>query len=103
MIGLGFRFSCASFVLLSVVSIAVAQANEPTLTVGGSVPQAQRLTAASLSKLLRVTVKAKDHSGKESTFEGVSVVEVLKLAGQALTGVSGGRSSRWLQSRFCLA
>jgi len=81
MIRLGFRFSCASFVLLSVVSIAVAQANEPRLTVGGSVPQAQRLTAASLSKLPRVTVKAKDHSGKESTFEGVSLVEVLKLAG----------------------
>ena len=81
MIRLGFRFSFASFVLLSVVSVVVAQANEPTLTVGGSVPQAQRLTAASLSKLPRVTVKAKDHSGKESTFEGVSLVEVLKLAG----------------------
>ena len=51
------------------------------LSVGGEVEHALKLTAADLGKLPRLTVHAKDHNGKETTFEGVELGEVLKLAG----------------------
>lgn len=40
-----------------------------------------KLSAADLTKLPRLTVNAKDHDGKPVTFEGVALVEVLRLAG----------------------
>jgi hypothetical protein len=40
-----------------------------------------KLGPADLSKLQRRSVRAKDHSGTESTFEGVALVDVLQLAG----------------------
>ena len=39
------------------------------------------LTASEIAKLPRRTVRAKGHDGKESAFEGVPLVEVLKSAG----------------------
>jgi DMSO/TMAO reductase YedYZ molybdopterin-dependent catalytic subunit len=51
------------------------------LRVGGDVPRALELTAAELARLPRQTVRAKGHDGKESAFEGVPLVEVLKAAG----------------------
>ncbi len=50
------------------------------LSVGGEVEHPLKLTAADLAKLPRRTVRAKDHGGKESAFEGVELAEVLKLA-----------------------
>ena len=54
------------------------------LTVGGEVERPLKLTAAEIATLPRTTVRARDHSGAESTFEGVALVEVLKLAGVPL-------------------
>jgi DMSO/TMAO reductase YedYZ molybdopterin-dependent catalytic subunit len=51
------------------------------LTVGGEVARPLKLSAADLAKLPRQTVSAKDHDGKTATFEGVALVEVLRLAG----------------------
>lgn len=58
-----------------------AAAPEISLGVGGEVERPLKLTAADLSKLPRRSVRAKDHDGKESEFEGSPLVEVLKLAG----------------------
>ena len=60
------------------------QASAPapqTLSVGGEVSRPLKLSAADLAKLPRQTVSAKDHDGKAVTFEGVALVEVLRMAG----------------------
>lgn len=72
--------------LLSVPALGQAKpspatASTPLLSVGGEVEHTLKLTAADLAKLPRQTVSAKDHDGKETTFEGVELGEVLKLAG----------------------
>ena len=54
------------------------------LTVGGAVDKPLKLGAADIARLPRKTVRARDHSGKESTFEGVALIEFLKLAGVAV-------------------
>lgn len=53
----------------------------PVLTVSGEVTRPLKLSAADLAKLPRQTVSAKNHDGKAVTFEGVALVEVLRLAG----------------------
>ncbi|HEV2801550.1 MAG TPA: hypothetical protein VGW12_13675 [Pyrinomonadaceae bacterium] len=52
----------------------------PVLSISGEVARPLKLTAADLAKLPRQTVSAQDH-GKPATFEGVALVEVLRLAG----------------------
>jgi len=80
----------AVFALLVIVCLAlfggpvVGQTQNtpaPILKVGGEVSVPLQLSAADFAKLPRTSTKAKDHSGKESVFEGVSLVEILKLAG----------------------
>ena len=56
-------------------------APEVSLSVSGEVENPIKLTAADLAKLPRRSVRAKDHDGKESEFEGSPLIEVLKLAG----------------------
>jgi DMSO/TMAO reductase YedYZ molybdopterin-dependent catalytic subunit len=56
-------------------------APEISLSVSGEVERTLKLTAADLGKLPRRSVRAKDHGGKESEYEGSPLVEVLKLAG----------------------
>ena len=51
------------------------------LSVSGEVPHPLKLTAAGFARLPRQSVKARDHAGKESVFEGVMLVEILKQAG----------------------
>jgi len=51
------------------------------LNVGGEVAHPLKLSATDLAKLPRQTVSAKEHDGKTATFEGVALVEVLRLAG----------------------
>lgn len=51
------------------------------LTVGGEVATPLKLTAADLAKLPRRTLRAKAHDGKEASFEGIEIGDVLKLAG----------------------
>jgi DMSO/TMAO reductase YedYZ molybdopterin-dependent catalytic subunit len=58
-----------------------ASAPEISLSVSGEVERPLKLTAAALAKLPRRAIRAKDHDGKESEYEGSPLVEVLKLAG----------------------
>ena len=61
-----------------------AVAQEPPgilLRVEGDVPRTLELIATDLARLPHRTVRAKDHDGRESTFQGVPLVEVLKAAG----------------------
>jgi DMSO/TMAO reductase YedYZ molybdopterin-dependent catalytic subunit len=51
------------------------------LRVEGEVPSPLRLTQLELKQLPRQTVLARAHDGKESRYEGVALVEILKKAG----------------------
>jgi DMSO/TMAO reductase YedYZ molybdopterin-dependent catalytic subunit len=51
------------------------------LAVSGEVDHPLKLTAADIAALPRFTVRAKEHSGEEAAFEGVALIEVLKMAG----------------------
>ncbi len=51
------------------------------LRVGGDVPRPLELTASALAQLPRQSVRAKERDGKEVTFDGVPLVEILKSAG----------------------
>jgi len=52
----------------------------PVLTVGGEVARPLKLSVADLAKLPRQTLTAKDHD-QTATFEGVALIEILRLAG----------------------
>jgi DMSO/TMAO reductase YedYZ molybdopterin-dependent catalytic subunit len=58
-----------------------AQAAKISLRISGEVERQLTLAAEDLAKLPRRSVRAKDHSGKDSEFEGSPLVEVLTLAG----------------------
>lgn len=81
------RIACIALCLLVAPAVfgqsvqTVSPAPDILLQVGGEVERPLKLTASDLTKLPRRTVRAKDHGGKESAFEGVELVEVLKLAG----------------------
>jgi DMSO/TMAO reductase YedYZ molybdopterin-dependent catalytic subunit len=51
------------------------------LRVRGEVERPLELTISDLGKFPRRAVRAMDHDGKESAFEGVALVDVLRLAG----------------------
>jgi hypothetical protein len=76
----------------------VAKAGDPALTVVNGEGKSFVFTAADLAKLPRAQTKAKDHDGKEIAFEGVSVADVLKLAGVKLGGdtMRGKRLAEYL-------
>lgn len=57
-----------------------APQSEVVLSIGGEVERPLKLTVADMAKLPRRVVRATDH-GKEATFEGVMLGEVLRLAG----------------------
>ena len=59
----------------------VSSPDSQVLSVGGEVAHPLKLSAADLTKLPRQTVSAKEHDGTTATFEGVALVEVLRLAG----------------------
>jgi DMSO/TMAO reductase YedYZ molybdopterin-dependent catalytic subunit len=69
--------------LITAVSGQTPQTSAPevSLSVSGEVERPLKLTAADLGKLQRRTIRAKDHDGKESEFEGSPLIEALKLAG----------------------
>ncbi len=54
---------------------------EISLNISGEVERPIKLTAADLTKLPRRSIRARDHGGKESEYEGSPLIEVLKLAG----------------------
>jgi len=79
------RIALVLLFVLWVTSTALAQgatATKPVLlTVNGEVATSLKLTADDLAKLPRIKVQAKDHDGKVSSFEGIELAEILKLAG----------------------
>jgi hypothetical protein len=77
---------------------AVAKAGDPAVTVVNRDGKSFTFTVADLAKLSRQQIKAKDHDGKEIAFEGVSVTDVLKLAGVKLGGdtLRGKRLAEYL-------
>jgi len=72
-------------VLLFSSSAAFGQAGTASgsvlLTINGEVEHSMKLTAVDLAKLPRRSIRAKDHEGKETSFVGIELGEVLKLAG----------------------
>jgi DMSO/TMAO reductase YedYZ molybdopterin-dependent catalytic subunit len=54
------------------------------LEVSGEVERPLKLTSADLAKLPRTTLSARAHDEKEHRFDGVMLVEILKLAGVPL-------------------
>ena len=67
-------------------------AAEVLLSVGGEVERPLKLTAVEMAKLPRRTVQAKDHDGKEVTYEGVELGDVMKLAGVKFAEALRGKS-----------
>jgi DMSO/TMAO reductase YedYZ molybdopterin-dependent catalytic subunit len=72
------------FVLSFMTGISSAQDNGARLSVSGEVEKPLRLTLSDLSKMPRRSVKAKNPDGKDGkdvTYEGVELREVLSRAG----------------------
>ena len=74
---------CLCFLLAAIANAQTTQPATPviSLSVGGEVEKPLKLNAADFVKLPHRSVRAKGHDGKEAQFEGVPLVEVLKLAG----------------------
>jgi hypothetical protein len=94
------RFGLALFLALS-VSELLAQtvlpsapdsvnpaSEEPVLKVGGSVPNPTQLKLSDLSVMPRADVRAKDRDGRDVTYSGVSLAEILRAAGLKLDPAS---------------
>jgi DMSO/TMAO reductase YedYZ molybdopterin-dependent catalytic subunit len=82
------KILCALVAMLSAAALVAAQAAQSqapsakaSLRISGEVGRQLTLGAEELAKLPRRSVRAKDHSGRESEFEGVPLVEALKQAG----------------------
>jgi len=72
---------CVLFVCAGEAQTTQPAASAISLSVSGEVEKPLKLTAADLAKLPHRSVRAKGHDGKEAEFEGVPLVEILKLAG----------------------
>ncbi len=74
---------CSLIITFYATVPAPAQTGETkkSLRISGEVERPLTLKAEDLAKLPRRSVRAKDHSGKDSEFEGSPLVAVLTLAG----------------------
>lgn len=81
-------------VLAAPATAAPSDAAAPAvrLAVGGEVAKPAELEAADLAKLPRQSVRVTAPGGKEATFEGVSVAEILRLAGVAQGNALRGKA-----------
>jgi DMSO/TMAO reductase YedYZ molybdopterin-dependent catalytic subunit len=61
-----------------------ASAGEVVFRVGGDIERPQQWTMDELATLPRHEVRARDRDGKEATFAGVALVDLLRLAGVPL-------------------
>lgn len=61
-----------------------ATSGDALLEVNGDVARPLKLTSADLAKLPRTTLSARGHDEKQRRFDGVMLVEILKLAGVPL-------------------
>lgn len=66
--------------------------SEYKLRVVGEVERSLNLGPAEIAKLPRRSLRAKDHGGTESAFEGVALADVLQLAGVKFGEGLRGRS-----------
>ena len=79
--------ACVVALLCSVLAVSgqtrqtIDAAIDVQLRVAGEVERELNLGAADLAKLPHRSLRAKDHGGVESTFEGVTLVDVLQSAG----------------------
>ncbi|HXD34889.1 MAG TPA: molybdopterin-dependent oxidoreductase [Pyrinomonadaceae bacterium] len=75
----------ATFLLFLLSACAFAQGAPTTkpvvLTIQGEVAKPLKLTDDDLAKLPRRSIRAKDHAGREAGYDGIELIEVLKLAG----------------------
>lgn len=76
-----FYLACVLILLGSTVASAQTKQSPPILTVGGEVVHPLKLTEADIARLPRQKVTAKDHDGKVAIFEGVALIEFLRMAG----------------------
>ncbi len=74
----GMKYIAALLIGCAVFAQAPASA---TLTVTGDVPMPLKLTMADLAAMPRQTAKVPNPNGGEYTYEGVSLIEVMKRAG----------------------
>lgn len=70
--------------LISSATVYAQTTNKPFFTIDGEVLKPLRLTQEDLLKLKQTEVKAKDRDGKEHTFKGVRLVDILDSAGVTL-------------------
>jgi len=79
------RWARQTLCLAAMCSLPFAQAQisaEPSrITVTGAVERPLNLQISDLEKMPRMSVEVKDHDGKLTTYEGVSLTELLKAAG----------------------
>lgn len=66
---------------LGQVEQSAATSSNDIVTIGGEVERPIKIGRADFSKLARKKVRARDHSGNESEYEGVALVDLLQLAG----------------------
>lgn len=81
LVSLSFVFFLPLFLFLFSANAADPQRESFSLLVNGEVEKPLQLSPSDLSKLPRRTVRAKNHDGKECSYEGVELREVLLLAG----------------------
>lgn len=62
----------------------IAPAVDFQLRIGGDVERPLTVNAVDFAKLEHRTVRARGHDGQEGTFEGVAIVDLLRLAGVPL-------------------
>jgi len=65
-------------------ALSRSAASEPILRVGGQVPAPAEWTASAWARLPRTQVRVQDRQGREITYDGVSLGEVLRAAGMKL-------------------
>lgn len=71
--------------ILAILFLINASAQEkPSVKVHGEVKTPLTLTSEDLSKMKRVTAMLKDHDGKEISYTGVPVQEILEKAGATM-------------------
>ena len=79
------QFLAACIALLSFTTIAfTSQAQTSTIKVSGEVSTPLTIDAAYLQKFTQTTVTRKDRDGKDHTYSGVIVADILKNAGVTL-------------------
>ena len=69
------------FLLLFLHSTAQPNTAKPFVKVDGEVAKSLTLNIGGLSKMKRSTVTMKDHNGKEHSYTGVAIQEILEEAG----------------------